>query len=106
MRSGLAPANKPTSHRTERWASSRVSRSTSGVTSGGDVLGIARMHVKPPASAAAVPLAKVLLVLAARHAQMGMNVDQAGKFQQISHQLTTSLPYTTSLSHYLTTSLH
>ena len=50
----------------------------SGRSSAGVVLGIAQTAVKPPATAAEVPLTMVLLVLLAGDAQVDVEINQAG----------------------------
>ena len=60
----------------------RPARPTSAVSVTGSVLAIASTAVKPPSAAAAVPVRDGLGVLAARLAQVGVQVDEAGQRDQ------------------------
>ena len=65
------------------WRPSRqICSTTPAVSATGSVLAIACTAVKPPSAAAAVPLCDGLGVLAARLAQVGVQVDQAGQRDQ------------------------
>ncbi len=60
-------------------ARARASSTRSGVSTGGSVLAIATMRVKPPAAAARAPLGHGLGVLVPGLAQVDVEVDEAGR---------------------------